>query len=107
MTSPLNFDHLLGQILDYSHQLHTMAIAGEWEDMPAIERERADLIKLCFESGPAFEDADLAVKSIKEILDSDKAVLAMAAEAREHIGQGLDGLRKSRVATKAYQSHSR
>jgi len=107
MVESVSPDRLVERIVDYSRQLYAMADAGAWDKMPDLERERATLVKLCFESTPVFEDTDLTVCSIQEILELDQAVLKKTASKRDEIGKGLDGLRKARSATSAYQAHSR
>jgi len=106
MVESVSPDRLVERIVDYSRQLYAMADAGAWDKMPDLERERATLVKLCFESTPVVEDTDLATRSIKKILELDQTILKKTAVKRDEIGKGLDGLRKARSGARAYQAHS-
>jgi len=90
-------------LLAQTRRMYDFAVDGEWEKVAVLEGERKNSIDRCFSAQIGFDDPQIAVCYIQKIIELDKKVIAMGAEAQEVLGSALSDLKRGRQATQAYQ----
>lgn len=101
--SPIRLDSLLS----LTRELLGCAQAGDWERAMALESERRPLIRAAFTTEkPAGCDAERQAV-IREILDTDQMVMALARRQRDDLQAQLRELGQGRSALHAYGQHQK
>jgi len=94
--------HILSEILALSQQLRQLAAGSKWDQVQVLEAQRQPLIQACFPLDDALPDAERMAEQLRQIIDLDRQVVAMAGAAREEAGEALNKMGRGRVATQAY-----
>jgi len=99
---------LLDEILELTNSMRFQAVGSDWDSVRKSEAQRRELLYACFPlSDPVSSEAERAVEQIKQIMELDRSIMAMAAAAREDLGKEFGKLKQGRQATRAYQQAGR
>lgn len=99
---------LLDEILELTNSMRFQAVGSDWDAVRESEVQRRGLISACFPlSDPASSEVERAVEQIKQIMELDRSIMAMAAIAREELGSEFGRLKQGRQAARAYQQAGR
>lgn len=97
-------DHLR-HILDHSLAMEACAREGRWEDLLALEAERAALIAAwCPDSGDANDEPAACLARIVEV---NERLTRLSEEQRDRLMEALRGSRRKRRAVNSYEAGAR
>ena len=94
------------RILDLSNQMYTFAKKDDWQMVQEIETERQNKIIEFFSSGINENEAEDMADNIKNLLQSDKALIESSLQAKSRVTGSLSLLGKSKKAVFAYAAHA-
>lgn len=92
----------LAEILVLSQEMKCSAELFEWDRVQAQDEQRQRLIQACFPLDGTLPDPERAMEQLRQIIDLDRQVMAMAGAAREEAGEALGSINQGRLATEAY-----
>lgn len=83
------------------------AQASQWTALAATERERRAAIESFFATPPSTDAVPQVARVLREMLDSDRQVLALGAAGRAAIAEDIRKLRLGRRGAGVYRDQSR
>ncbi|VAX06245.1 hypothetical protein MNBD_GAMMA26-985 [hydrothermal vent metagenome] len=96
-------DQQLEGVLDQSKKICNLAVAGEWQEVEALEIKRRKSIEACLSVDSVFGDPEKAMRLIQEVMELDKKVMGLGINARDELGGALREFQRGRQAVKAYR----
>jgi hypothetical protein len=97
---------LADRILDCCRQMELCAREGRWGDLAEIEHERKGLIEAWMSSMRVASSPQPALQRLDAILESNRAVLRLSEERRDHLMRLLRDSRQQRRAARAYRERA-
>ncbi len=97
-------DALLADALRLSERMLAAARGRQWEQVAEMERLRAGVLQSCFGHDHRIQDRGLASRTIRKLLELDRAILALGRARRDQLATELDRLQQGRQASRAYAS---
>ena len=94
------------RIVDLSNQMYEFAQQQEWQMVQQIEEDRQKKIMLFFGSDVPVSEAGEMRQNIKQLLESDKALMQSSLGAKVSIGDSLHTLGKGQKAAGVYAAHT-
>ena len=89
-------------LLDQTQQLLSLAQAGDWDAVTQLESQRRPLLRNTFDPASAQMQSEPYQRALREILDADRAVMALAAQRRDDLREQLQSVGQGRSAVRAY-----
>lgn len=95
------------EILDLTATIGDRAMAGEWEEVIALDAERRLMLESFFASPPTRDEMVRQVdQGIRAILASDRMVMDLAHGMQQAIGEEMRTFRRGHEAAGAYLDQS-
>ena len=94
---------ILDEILELTNNMRFQAVGSDWDSVRESEAQRRELIYACFPLSDPDSEAERAVEQIKQIMELDRSIMAMAAAAREELRSEFGKLKQGRQAARIYQ----
>ncbi len=95
-------DSQLSAALRLTERMLELARDADWEELARVERERAGVLESCFGHENHFRDKDLATRTIRKLLDLDRAIIALGEPRRRQLATELDQLQQGCHARRVY-----
>lgn len=92
----------LTQLLSQTQQLLALAQAGDWDAVAQLESERRPLLRSTFDPASTQTQSDPYQRALRQILDMDQTVMALAAQRRDDLRDQLQSVGQGRSAVRAY-----
>ncbi len=94
----------LEQVLEMTREMFDLANEGSWEKLLEIEAPRQQILASLFENTSPVEPSSPKGLQIRQIMDIDQKIQALANEAKSSVRDELLGINKIRNQAKAYQA---
>lgn len=90
------------KLIELTQNMLAAAERGDWDRLAMLEAERSRLVAACFESSPAGVNATAMVGCIRQMLELDRRVIAIAENGLRDIAGEIAALDRGRRAHRAY-----
>lgn len=94
-------------IVEFSRAMLPLAEAGEWGELEARERQRADILHAFFAEPVTHADAEFVRPGIEEMLALNQRIMALGEAQRIELGGSMTAIHNGRRAVSAYSRNSR
>lgn len=88
--------------LELSQQMLRAAENAEWDNVTALEAQRAQVLAAAFPTAEATAFDAASAEILRQVLRLNEEIQARAASARDECGATLEQLRKGRQAVAGY-----
>lgn len=90
------------RLLDLTQAMLAAAEQRDWDRLAGLEAERSRLIAACFDPTRPHSNAATVVGCIRQMLDLDRKVIAIAEDGLRDIAGEIADLERGRRAHRAY-----
>lgn len=101
----LHVQQLARDILQLSKHMLKMAQHNDWQVFQLLESQRQTAIDDLFKDPSISGSLSTIANVLQQIIDLDRASIALGVQARDNLAQELSGMQRGRQALVAYQNN--
>ena len=95
----------LGDIIQITNRMLTLADAGAWEDLPDLQTERETLISTFFEAKVNPNEIGWVEAGLRELLELERTIVQKTNSQFQVVSAHLQKLRDGKKANLAYEKN--
>lgn len=96
----------LGNIIEITSRMVTLADAGAWEDLPDLQTERETMMSSFFKTAVTPNEIGWVEAGLRELLELERTIVQKTNCQFQVVSEHLQKLRDGKKAYKAYEQNT-